>query len=234
MSTSSQVAKAMPADRTAHGSGFTLIETVQIASGDVPTRALAALVAYWGQLAEDGLPSLAEADPDRLQVVPGRIHLLRVEDGRFRFLHYGAAVTNPDARDMRGLTTRDYEDRAFGELVTAHYAEGVDARRPVCRAVRASIDGDVYDYVRVVAPFGLGSETVEFLVIATERISVPVRFERTGEAADPESLRENVDRTRRLARQISGTEAGVTLAGLAAAAALHFSEALRLASGRRD
>ena len=231
---SSPLAGTMTTDRTAFRSGFTLIETVQIASSEAPTRPLAALVAYWEQLAEDGLPSLAEADPDRLQVIPGRIHLVRVDGGRFRFLHYGAAVTNPDARDMRGLTTHDYEDRAFADLVTAHYAEGVQARRPVCRAVRASVDGDLYDYVRVVAPFGLGAESVDFLVIATERIAIPARFERTGEKADPETLRGNVERTRRLARQISGTEAGVTLAGLAAAAALHFSEAMRMASGRRD
>lgn len=234
MSIPSPLAGTMKSDRTAIRSGFTLIATVPIACGQVPTRPLSALVTYWNQLAEDGLPSLADADPDRLQVIPGRIHLVRVEDGRFRFLHYGAAVTNPDARDMRGLTTRDYADRAFGELVTAHYAEGVQARRPVCRAVRASVDGDLYDYVRVVAPFGLGADTVEFLVIATERIAVPARFERVGEKADPQTLRENVERTRRLARQISGTDAGVTLAGLAAAAALHFSEAMRMASGRRD
>jgi hypothetical protein len=158
---------------------------------------------------------------------------VRVEGSRFRFLHYGAAVTNPDARDMRGLTTRDYEDRAFADLVTAHYAEGVTARRPVCRAVRAAADGDVYDYVRVVAPFGLDGDVVEFLVIGTERIAIPAKYERHDEPPDPETLRGAVERTRRLARQVSGTEAGIALAGLAAAAALHFSEAMRMASAGR-
>ncbi|WP_293865059.1 hypothetical protein [uncultured Alsobacter sp.] len=200
----------------------------------MPTRPLSALVDYWRLMAEDGLPCLSEAEPDRLQVLPGRIHLVRVERDAFRFLHYGAAVTNPDARDMCGLTTRDYEDHAFGELVTAHYAEGVSARRPVCRAIRAAVDGDVYDYVRVVAPFGLGGDSVEFLVIGTERIAVPARCERAGDEADPETLRATLERTKRLARQISGTEAGVALAGIAAAAALHFSEAMRMAALRRD
>lgn len=142
-------------------------------------------------------------------------------------------MTNPGRRDMRGLTTQDYEDGAFGALVTAHYAEGVSERIPVCRAVRAVVDGEVHDYVRVVAPFGLEGDTVEFLVIATERIAIPAHCERTGESPDPETLRDTVEKTRRLARQISGTEAGVALAGLAAAAALHFSEALRLASARQ-
>lgn len=214
--------------------GFRLIDTALISCAEVPTGPLAALVSYWTQLSEDGLPSLADADPDRLQVIPGRIHLVRVEGNRFRFLHYGAAVTNPGRRDMRGLTTQDYEDAAFGDLVTAHYAEGVSARRPVCRAVRAAVDGDVYDYLRVVAPFGLEGDRVEFLVIATERIAIPARCERTGERPDPETLRDTLEKTRRLARQISGTEAGVALAGLAAAAALHFSEALRLAAAPRQ
>jgi hypothetical protein len=229
------VPPAAPPPTSTAEAGFRLIETRIVTKDCVAAAPLAALMAYWARLAEDdGLPSLADADPERLQVMPGRVHLVRVEaDHRFRFLHYGATVTNPDARDMRGLTTADYVDQAFGRLVTTHYAEAVAMRQPVCRTVRAAVRSDVYAYERVVAPFGLDGDAVEFLVIATQREQVPADLLRHDPSPDPMTLREDLERTRRLARQITGTDSAVTLAGLATAAALHFSEATRLAGESR-
>ncbi len=79
----------------------------------LPAPELETLRAYWSTLrVDDALPCLQDVDPYRVQVTPGRVHLVAVEEGwRFRFLHYGSRVTNPDARDMTGLTTEDYEDR---------------------------------------------------------------------------------------------------------------------------
>lgn len=88
MSTSRPLAGLYSASAPSPGQpGFRLIETVRISCDTVPTDPLAGLVSYWMQLSEDGLPSLADADPDRLQVIPGRIHPVRVEGNRFRFLN---------------------------------------------------------------------------------------------------------------------------------------------------
>lgn len=213
---------------------FVLHETVLLDTEAIPSPPLRALAAYWEALRDDeALPSLRDVEPDRAQVLPGRVHLVRVEGPRrFRFLHYGTAVTNPGARDMAGLTTQDYDDPAFGALVTEHYAEAVAAARPLCRAIRASQGGSTYDYVRVVAPFTLDGDGVNFLLVATQRLCVPAGLDRPARPVDLGTLRDAVDRTRRLSLQVSSGEAAVTLAGLAAAAALHFAEATLIASGR--
>lgn len=191
--------------------------------------------ACWHRLGVDGLPSLRDVDPYRIQVAPGRVHLVAVEgDGRFRFLHYGSRVTNPDARDMTGLTTHDYEDKTFAEIVTAHYREATVARRPICRALRAAWRGQTYDYMRLVAPFGLDDEAVAFLLVATHRMVIPADLERPDGGAEPETLRASVERTRRLAREFIDDPAHVALEGLAAAAALHFAEATAEALARRQ
>jgi len=205
---------------------FRLDSTHVVETLPLPAPELETMRDCWSRLASDGLPSLRDVDPYRVQVTPGRVHLVAVEGGgRFRFLHYGSRVTNPDARDMTGLTTLDYDDKGFADVVTAHYAEGAEARRPICRAVRAVWRGQTYDYMRLVAPFGLDDETVSFLLVATHRMSIPADLERPGGDTPPETLRAAVDRTRRLAREFIDDPAHVALEGLAAAAALHFAEA---------
>lgn len=200
----------------------------------LPAPELEVMRADWQRLRLDGLPSLRDVDPYRIQVTPGRVHLVAVEAGqRFRFLHYGSRVTNPDGRDMTGLTTADYDDKGFSEVVTAHYAEAVANRRPVCRALRAVWKGEAYDYVRLVAPFALEDEDiVAFLLVATHRIAIPESLHRRPALAEQETLRIAVERTRRLAREFIGDPAHVALEGLAAAAALHFAEATAAATRR--
>ncbi len=198
----------------------------------LPAPELEVMRADWERLRADGLPSLRDVDPYRIQVTPGRVHLVAVEAGpRFRFLHYGSRVTNPDARDMTGLTTVDYDDKGFAEVVTAHYAEAAGAGRPVCRALRAEWKGQAYDYVRLVAPFALDDEAVvAFLLVATHRIAIPEPLDRPSAPAEEETLRIAVERTRRLAREFINDPAHVALEGLAAAAALHFAEATAAAT----
>ncbi|MHB2168741.1 PAS domain-containing protein [Alsobacter sp. R-9] len=198
----------------------------------LPAPELEVMRADWDRLRDEGLPSLRDIDPVRIQVQPGRVHLVAVEPGpRFRFLHYGSRVTNPDARDMTGLTTLDYDDKGFAEVVTRHYREAADLGRPVCRALRASWKGQVYDYMRLVAPFGLDDDDrVAFLLVATHRIAIPAALDRAADTATPETLRVAVERTRRLASQMSDDPAHVALEGLATAAALHFAEATAAAT----
>ncbi len=216
--------------------GFRLASSYVVEEVPLPAPELEVMRADWERLRADGLPSLRDVDPYRIQVTPGRVHLVAVESGpRYRFLHYGARVTNPDARDMTGQTTDDYDDKAFGRVVTAHYGEAVAARRPMCRALRALWRDEAYDYVRLVAPFALDDEdTVAFLLVATHRVAVPESLDRVRERTEPETLRAAVERTRRLAREFGSDPAHVALEGLAAAAALHFAEATAAATGRRS
>lgn len=214
---------------------FRLDSTHVIDTLPLPAPELETMRACWHRLCVEGLPSLRDIDPYRIQVTPGRVHLVALEGGgRFRFLHYGSRVTNPDGRDMTGLTTLDYEDKAFADVVTSHYAEAAEARRPICRALRAVWRGQTYDYMRLVAPFGLDSEDVAFLLVATHRMVIPADLERADGGAEPETLRAAVDRTRRLAREFIDDPAHVALEGLAAAAALHFAEATAEALSRRE
>ena len=201
---------------------FSLDQADRVAVGSIPVPTLARLVEYWRKLQVDALPSLSDLDPKLVLVEPGRVHLLRVEaPGLFRFLHYGASVTNPDARDMTGLTTADYEDHAFGELVRAHYQEAVDERQPVCRLVKGSWNGAEYRYMRLTLPFGLHGKKVEFLVVCTHRIAVPEVLDRHPNLdMDPAKLREISQRSRRLAAQVNGHDVGVGLEGVAIAADL--------------
>jgi hypothetical protein len=210
---------------------FSLDQADRVAVGSIPVPTLARLVEYWRKLQVDALPSLSDLDPRLVLVEPGRVHLLRVEaPGLFRFLHYGASVTNPDARDMTGLTTADYEDHAFGELVRAHYQEAVDERQPVCRLVKGSWNGAEYRYMRLTLPFGLHGKKVEFLVVCTHRIAVPEVLDRHPNLdMDPAKLREISQRSRRLAAQVNGHDVGVGLEGVAIAADLRFAEATLLA-----
>jgi len=210
---------------------FNLDQADRVAIESIPVPTLARLFEYWRKLKVEALPSLADLDPRLVLVEPGRVHLLRVEgQGLFRFLHYGASVTNPDARDMTGLTTAEYEDSSFGDLVRAHYQEAVDAREPVCRLVKAHWNGADYRYMRLTLPFGLHGKKVEFLVVCTHRIAVPQVLDRHPDVnVDPAKLRDISQRSRRLAAQVNGHDVGVGLEGVAIAADIRFAEATMLA-----
>ncbi len=120
------------------------------------------------------MPARADVDPAELRENLGRIHLLDVEGPEtFRYRVYGSRVTNPDATDMTGRTTRDYRDQSFGALVTRHYAECVGARRPRCHAIRATLDTAPYEYTRMSLPLSDDGETVTMILVGTVRHTVP-------------------------------------------------------------
>jgi hypothetical protein len=107
----------------------------------------------------------------------GRMHMLRVEGPRaFRYLLYGGRVTNPDRVDMTGKTTQDYQDRAFGAMVTDHLAGTVEEQRALCYHVRAAAKDRPYEYIRLVMP--LGDARVEYLWVGTQRILVDPAMDR--------------------------------------------------------
>jgi len=134
------------------------------------------LLDYWrGKCAGRAMPSRVDIDPLEFRANLGRVHILDVlGPERFRFRIYGSAITNPDVRDMTGLTTQDYEDKNFAALVTAHYQECVDERAPVYRYVLGMLDGGPYEYFRLLLPLSTDGETVDKLLVAPLRVIIPV------------------------------------------------------------
>ncbi len=134
------------------------------------------LLAYWVEKRAGRLmPSWSDLSLEDLAEHVSRLHVLDYEGpGRLRFRIYGGAVTNPEVRDMTGLTTQDYEDTRFGGLVTRHYQECVDRRLPICRHVVASLRGEPYEYFRLTLPLSDDARSVNMLMASPVRVTVPV------------------------------------------------------------
>jgi hypothetical protein len=79
---------------------------------------------------------------------------------------------------MKGRTTVDYEDRAFGALVTRHLGECVREGRPICYDIRAELDGEPYEYTRLTLPLSLDGNRVDMILAGTLRGVVPKRVMR--------------------------------------------------------
>lgn len=134
------------------------------------------LLDYWlERRGARSMPSRADVDPIDLRDLLGRMHLLDVLGPRqFRYRVYGSRITNPDVRDMTGRTTMDYDDKAFAELVTTHLQECVDERAPVYRHIVGQLQDAPYEYYRLTLPLSADDRSVDMLIAAPVRISVPV------------------------------------------------------------
>ena len=156
--------------------GFTLVTAMRIdpSGGPLPPP-LGTLLSYWnGKRGDGAMPPRTAFDPTELRSNAGRMHWLSVEGPEvFRYRVYGSRVTNPDAADMTGRTTRDYRDRAFGELVTRHLGECVRERAPICYDIRAQLDGAPYEYIRISLPFTENGLDVSHILVGTLRGTVP-------------------------------------------------------------
>jgi hypothetical protein len=107
----------------------------------------------------------------------GRMHMLKVEAADlYRYTLYGGQVTNPDRVDMTGKTTHDYEDRAFGSMVTQHLSGCVGEARPTCYRISATVKNLPYRYIRLVLP--LGGARIDTLWVGTQRIQVDPQMDR--------------------------------------------------------
>lgn len=171
--------------------------------GAIPNPILASLHEAW--LRWKGwrpYPSLSRFQPAEVPENVGRLHLVEVlADGSFRFLHYGAMVTNPDAMDMTGRTTAEYRDAAFRALVESNYAEAAARGTAMCRSIKAVSGDGPYEYVRIVLPFG--ERGVEFLVVGTQRVNVPAALDRRVlQLQEAGALRVQAERSRRLAAHV--------------------------------
>jgi len=158
---------------------FELHRADHIALTQISSPDLRLLIDTWQDLARrDALPRIGNLDPLQLGANLGRMHLLEVLGPRkFLFLLYGCAVTNPDAKSMSGLTTEDYDNKNFAQVVTTHYQEVVEVRRPVCRHIVATKAGKPYEYIRLTLPFSRHGGNVDLLLVGTHRLSIPVHLD---------------------------------------------------------
>ena len=120
------------------------------------------------------MPLRRDIDPTEIPSLLEHIRLVDVEPGGvFRFRLYSMKATNPDQRDMTGLTTRDYRDVAFGEMVTRHYAASAESGEPRCWHIRASVEAGNYEYLRLVLPLGKTGPACAMLLVKSQRIANP-------------------------------------------------------------
>ncbi len=161
--------------------GFRLVSEMRLnpASGSVPAE-LSEMFRYWDERRRGrAMPARADIDPFDLRTRLGRIHLLDVEGpDTFRYRVYGSRMTNPDARDMTGRTTRDYSDEAFGDMVTRHLAQCVAERGPVCHEIEGRLDADPYAYTRLALPLTGPDGEVAMILVGSVRRAIPVRVQR--------------------------------------------------------
>jgi hypothetical protein len=160
--------------------GFELIGATRLDEAAFENEVLTSLLAYWrGRCLGRRMPCRNDIDPlDTLENL-SRVHMLDVEaPGVFRYRIYGSGVTNPDRADMTGKTTLDYKDQLFGRLVTAHLGEAVQAAAPICYHIEASGDGIPYQYKRLTMPLSDDGNTVDRLMVGTQRIAIPHHLKR--------------------------------------------------------
>ncbi len=157
---------------------FTLISEERVIPNTAKTPQLRQLLDYWKERrGARRMPRREDVDLDEIGVLPGRIHLLdALSPTEFRYRIYGTNLTNPDRRDMTGLTTRDYNDTAFGAMVTRHLGEVMMQATPLCLHIRATLDGIAYEYYRLAMPLSPDDVSVTMLLVGSERVTVPTHL----------------------------------------------------------
>ncbi len=151
---------------------FELLSARTIDAGEICYPPLRRLWHWWFDRNHDGrLPSRGQFDPAEFSPLLGRINLVDVEPDplRFRFRLYGSGMKNVSGRSMRGLTTTDYDDAAYGRMVTEHYARAFRAAWPLAMIIAARLDGEPYDYTRIILPLAEDGALVNQLLVASIR-----------------------------------------------------------------
>lgn len=159
---------------------FTLISDTRVTPTLEATPLLKRLHDYWDRCrGTRRMPRREDIDPAEIRTILKRIHLLDViSPTTFRYRVYGSNVSNPDARDMTGLTTADYRDTQFGEMVTRHLADVVREAAPICLHVRATLERQPYEYYRLTLPLSPDDERVSMLLVGSQRITLPLHLMR--------------------------------------------------------
>ena len=154
---------------------FTLLSEERVVPSSSRTPRLRQLLDYWvDRRGRRPMPRREDIELGDIGVLPGRIHLLdALSPTAFRYRVYGSNVTNPDRRDMTGLTTTDYEDTAFGAMVTRHLGEVMIEAAPICLHIRAELNGAAYEYYRLALPLSSDNSKVTTILVGSERITVP-------------------------------------------------------------
>ena len=152
---------------------FRIIDERVVPLSEVPNGDLRELILYWDRKCAGGTFALRRSiDPTDIPKLLGTIRIVDIEPGGvFRFRLYGTKSLNPDRKDMTGLTTRDYEDTGFGDMVTRHYATVADDGQARCWRVKAEVDVGVYEFMRAVLPMSRNGDCCDMLLIKSERLT---------------------------------------------------------------
>lgn len=153
-------------------SGFTILEEQLISLDEIENTELSEFVAYWRLKAQGRAFALRkDIDPVEIPTLLGSIRIVAIEgNGLFRFRLYGTNATNPDGADMTNKTTKDYDDKDFGDFVARHYAAVAADGQGRCWHIKAEVDEGAYEYIRVVLPISYNGETVDGLIVKSTRI----------------------------------------------------------------
>lgn len=152
--------------------GFVFHREEDVSLDQIEDKGSAALVTYWNS--KRGAKSFAyrdDLDPVDIPELLGHVRLVDIEAGGvFRFRVYGTSATNPDQRDMTGKTTQEYQDKAFGDLVTAHYRAVAESGEVRCWRVLGQLGTKSYAHLRVVLPVSRNREFVDSLLISSSLV----------------------------------------------------------------
>ena len=165
-------------------SGFVLKSEEIVPLSQIPDGPLRKLVDYW-ESKREGHPFAMQAriDPTQIPHLLGHLRIVSIEsDGAFRFRLYGSLATNPDLVDMTNKTTAEYRDKAFGKMVTRHYATVARDAAPRCWHIIGHVAGLVTDYLCLVLPLSGDGVTMNRLLISSSHIANEIwdRRPRTG------------------------------------------------------
>lgn len=154
---------------------FKIVDERVIPLADLPSEELTQFVAHWNRIRGDRpFPLRGDFDPTEIPKLLQRVRLVDIEpNGVFRFRLYSTTATNPDQRDMTGLTTDDYRDKGFAAMVTRHYATVAEDGEPRCWHIKASVESGEYEYIRVVLPLSRKGEACDMLLVKSIRITNP-------------------------------------------------------------
>ncbi|MGL4729560.1 MAG: diguanylate cyclase domain-containing protein, partial [Bosea sp. (in: a-proteobacteria)] len=97
------------------------------------------------------------------RMMPFLMVLEPLDNGEFRYLHYGSGISAISGFDMTGKTTADF-DSPIGALFRDIYIQASALQRPVYTIIRAAIAANVHTWERLILPVRQEDGRIGFLV----------------------------------------------------------------------
>lgn len=149
---------------------------IRIDTKDIASERLKRLLAYWNAKRGDrAMPARRDIAPEEMREHLGRLDLLDVEaPATFRYRLHGSITAYRDRRNMTGMTTGEYTDTAFGDMLTRHLRECVDTATPAYRHFVAQQGDEHWEYFRLVLPLSEDGTHVNMLLVSSLRSAKPL------------------------------------------------------------